>query len=229
MGLLSQLAKKAHDFAVEDDGQDKDKTPAPQTTLKPSWPGVTPMGPGGSFGTAAAPATSPFAVPSSVVPDEAVYQKILHQTDFDTTDVGKTVHKYYDALEGAGLDPNTQFKSALKQAAKLEGITPDKVLATFDSLKAALQAEGDRFSKICDTQSQREVVGRQTKLQQISDSIAQLQAQIADLQTQHTQISAELVDAHGSVANATTQFQLAATRRSQEIDQQKAQFASLLR
>lgn len=227
---LKDFGKKLHDTFVEDDGATAAK-PAPVPTKAPTS--------NFNFGTTAAtgfppPSTvpspaSPFAVPGTVVLDEAVYQRVFKLTDFDQTDVGKAVHKYYDALEGTGLDPNTRFKSALKQAGAIDGITADRVLATFDQLLSTLAAEGDKFGKIVEAQTQKEVVARQQHQQQISDQIAQLTQQIADLQAQHTQLSAELVDAQGKISNAQTQFGLASSRRSNEINQQKAQFAALLK
>ncbi|MGC2233679.1 MAG: hypothetical protein WBA09_19435 [Candidatus Acidiferrum sp.] len=222
---LKDLSKKLHDTFVEDD-------PA-KPAAKPAVPPAhslgfnIPLTPGVAFGTAPAMAPSPFSVPATTVLDEAVYQKIFDRTNFDNTDVGRAMHRYFDALPDT-LDVNTKFKTALMQAAKLDNITPDRVLADFDGLKAALQQESDRFAKVCDTQNTNEVVGRQQRLQQINDNIAKLTAQIADLQGQHTQVSGELVDAQTHIANAQTQMQLATTRRSQEIDQQKAQFAALL-
>lgn len=229
---FKDIQKRLHDALVEDDG----KTPAvkPVTpvahppTMNYGVPTAYPMGPGAFGGAAPAPAaSSPFTVPSTVVVDETIYQRVHQKTDFDQTEVGRTVHKYYDALPQT-LDINTRFKAALAQAGALDNITPDRVLAACDGLKAALQGEVDKFSRIVEGQNQNEVVGRQQHLQQINDQIAKLTQQIADLQQQHTQTSADLVDAQGKIANASTQFQLAVQRRANEIDQQKAQFTALL-
>jgi hypothetical protein len=227
------LYKKLHDSFIEEDPQAEKPVPATPAATPPVKPtfdfsggAAYPMGPGtGATGAATAP--SPFSVPGSVVLDEAVYQRVFQKTDFDQTDVGKAMHRYYDALPDV-LDTNTKFKTALAQAAKLDGITSDKVLAAFDGLKTALQQESDRFSKVCDTQVKNEVTSRQQRLQQISDQIAQLTQQIADLQMQHTKGSGELGEAQSRVTNAQNQFTLAAARRSNEIDQQKAQFTALL-
>jgi hypothetical protein len=225
---MTNILKKLHDTFIEDDApaapepaksQSQNRNPNPSSQV--DWgAGMPPTG-------YVPPASSPFLVPGSTVLDEAVYQRVLQKTDFDQTDVGRTIHKYYDALPDE--ESNQRFKRALAQATKLEGLTPDRVLAAFDGLKAALQQEGDRFAKNCDTRTQNEVTARQQRIQDISDQIAKLTQQIGDLQTQHTQISGELVEAQGKITNAQTQFQLAATRRSQEIDQQKAQFAALLK
>jgi hypothetical protein len=221
------IMKKLHDALVEDDPNTAKPTATPVTSMKqPPAPGS--LGQGFTAAAAPAMAPSPFAVPGTTVLDEAVYQRIFKLTDFDQTDVGKAMHRYFDALPDT-LDVNTKFKTALTQASRLDGITPDRVLAAFDGLKTTLQTESDRFAKIVDAQTKNEVTGRQQRIQQITDQIAQLQQQIADLQAQHTTVSAELVDAQGHITNAETQFHLATQRRNQEIDQQKAQFAALLR
>lgn len=215
---------------VEDDGKDAKKpaaplaaTPAPGFQFPPNFTGA------GNFGaTATAPAmNSPFSIPSNIVPDEAMYQRILKATDFDQSAVGKAVHKYYDALP-ASLDNNTRFKAALAQAATLDKITSDQVLLAFDQLKQALADEGRKFGSAVANQTTKEVVGRQQNLDQINNQITQLTKQIADLQTQHTQISAELADATNKIANNQQQFTLASDRRGHELDQQKATFAALL-
>jgi hypothetical protein len=227
---LKSIIKAAHDAAFDsDDGENK--TPSqPTPTAKPAPQNFNFAGLSPSVGTAPAmtPVASPFAVPGSTVLDEKVYQRVLGLTDFHASDVGQKVQRYYDALEEAGLDTATRLKTAVKQAAKLDGITPDQVLTAFDNLKAALQAESDKFARAVDAQNQKEVIGRQQQLQSISDNIARLQQQITDLQAQHTQVSAELADASNRIANAQTQMQLATARRASEIDQQKAQFAGLL-
>ena len=132
-------------------------------------------------------------------------------------------------MEDSPLDPNTKFKTALGMAKKRDGLTADKVLATFDQLRAALKAESDKFATSVNNMVMKEVTARQVTLDTISATIAQKQKDIEALQQQHTQVNAELADAQTKVSNATTQFGLAAQRRSAEIDQQQAQFAALLK
>jgi len=125
---------------------------AGEETPAPVKPGTTPAPhvafnlPPASFstggGAAAAPAMgSPFSVPGTTVLDEKVYATVLAKTNFNTTTVGKAILKYYDALEGVIADQNGRFKAAIQQAQKLDGITPDQVLATFDQLSAALSTD----------------------------------------------------------------------------------------
>lgn len=228
---FGDLSKKLHDAVMSDDGEEaKNPTPTPAAG-KPVPSSIPNFDFSKLSGAASAPATSfsspsPFAVPGSAVLDEAVYQRVLAKTDFNTTAVGKVIFSYFEGLEG---DDTSRFKSAMKLAAKRDGITPDQVLAAFDSLKSALQTESTKFSQAVDGQNQREVVGRQQSLQTISDNITKLNQQITDQQAQHTKISAELADAQGKIANATTQMQLATQRRASEIDTQKSQFTGLLR
>jgi hypothetical protein len=216
---MTNILKKIHDTFIEDDAPAAPAKPQPRN---PSPASQADWGAGaGTASTAyAPPSPSPFTVPGSGTLDEAVYERVKQKTDFDQTDVGRAVHKYYD---------DQPDKRALALAAKLDGLTADRILGAFDGLKTTLQQEGDRFAKTCDTQTRNEVTARQQQLQQINDQIAKLTQQIGDLQTQHTQVSGELGEAQSKVSNAQTQFQLAASRRGQEIDQQKAQFAALLR
>ena len=171
---------------------------------------------------------SPFTAAAVVVLDESVYQRVFAKTDFDQTDVAKAIHRYFDALPDV-LDTNTKFKTAMAQASKLDGVTADKVLAAFDGLKTKLQSEQDGFANAVGQQTQKEVSVRQQKLQDINDQIAKLTQSIVDLQGQSNTVSAELVDVQNKIANAQQQFGLATQRRSSEIDQQKAQFAALLK
>ena len=225
---LKSLGKKLHDAAFSDDGEEAKPVNSPPAAPKPAAPNYFPR----DFNpqnTAPSGNASPFVVPNATTLDEAVYQRVLDKTNFDKTPVGQLIHKYFDALEDAGLDPTTRFRTAIKQAQRLEKITPDMVLSTFDDLTNALRRESDNFSHAVDGQTQKEVVGRQQQLQQIGDQITKLTQQITDLQGQHTEVSAELVDANTRIANAQTQMQLATNRRGQEIETQKASFAGLLK
>ena len=170
----------------------------------------------------AAPAASPFAIPTTVVVDEKLYQSILSKTNFNTTNVGKAVIRYYDALEGVIADQSQRFKAAIGQAQKLDGITPDQVLATFDQMQAALDADQANFQKLATSEETNQITARQTK-------ITQLQQQVSDLNNQIAQLSTDLTSAQGTHANAVAQYGAAHDKRSQEIQVQKAQVAGLLR
>jgi hypothetical protein len=202
---------------IEDDGQEQ-KKPAPAAV--PPHPAFN-LSPGGFGAAAAAPSGSPFAVPGAAVLDEGVYQAVLKKTNFDDTPVGKTIHKYYDALEGVIADQTQRFKAAIGQAQKLDGVTPDQVLLTFDAMETALETDARGFQGVADKVEQGEIVSRQNK-------IAELQQQVTNLNQQIVRLQTELVDQQTTHANAVQQYGLAQQRRATEIAQQKAQFAALL-
>lgn len=219
---LKDLAKKAGHLAVaaglaEED--EADKQPAPQPPhQQPAHP---------AFNLTFEPQVHaasglPFAVPAAVVLDEGVYQSVLAKTNFDDTPAGKAIHKYFDALDGSGLDTATRFKSAMKQAAALDGVTPDKVLAAFDDMEAALEDDAAGFDKVAQSVEAQQITSRQQKLQDIAE-------QAAALEQQRQQVGAELAEQQQSHANAVAQYGLARQRRASEIQQQKAQFAALLK
>jgi hypothetical protein len=233
MSIADRLKNAAHaatSLVMTEDESTETQKPGPAAPKARPVPAASfSMGAGASPSFApTSPTTSPFAIGGAAVLDEAVYQKVLAKTNFDSTPVGQVIHKYYDALDGTPLDVNTKFKTAITQAQKLDGLTPDHILQAFDDLLTTLQKEGDNFQRAADGLTQREVTSRQQTLQSITDQIAKLTQQIADLQTQHTQVSGELADAQTKVANGSTQFGLASQRRAQEIQQQKAQFQALL-
>lgn len=225
MSRLADAYNKAKHLVVEDD----DPTPTPKTVVKPTEP-VTHAA--FDFSTlaqdtatrldAASGAPSPFAVPGTAVLDENVYQSVLKKTNFDETPVGKAVHKYFDALDGSGLDTNARFRAAMKQAAALDGITAEQVLSTFDQMQTALEKDAQGFQGFATSVETSQITGRQQK-------IADLQAQVANLSQHIARLQSELVDQQSKHANAVTQYGLAQSRRAQEITAQKAQFAALLK
>jgi len=221
---LSQLIHQAKSLVIEEDA-----TPTPAAKPATGTPATHPafnLPPSFSTGTGAAvapaPSGSPFSVPNTTVLDEKVYQSVLAKTNFNTTPVGKAIIRYYDALEGVIADQNARFKAAINQAQKLDSITPDQVLATFDQLSAALDSDATAFQRVADGVQANQITARQTKITSIQQQIETLNSQVAQLQT-------ELASETASHANAVTQYGLAEQRRAQEIAAQKAQVASLLR
>jgi predicted nucleic acid-binding Zn-ribbon protein len=160
---------------------------------------------------------------------EHVYQRILAKTDFSKTQVAATIHKYLDPLSAIpSLDERTRFKTAVVQAKAQEGLSQEKILATFDGLKVALQNEQESFAASAATTKQRELDDRQKKVQEITDAVAQKQKEIAQLQQRLSEVTTELVGAQGKIQRAESQFTIAAQRRAVEIDQEKAKYVSLL-
>ena len=160
---------------------------------------------------------------------EHVYKKILAKTDFQATPVCACIHKYLDPLSAIpAMDERTKFKTAVVQARAQEGLTQEKILATFDGLKVALQNEQESFAAAAEATKDQEITSRQRKVQEISDAIAAKQKEISQLQQQLSQMSTGLVEAQGKIQRAESQFTIAAQRRAVEIDQEKAKYVSLL-
>jgi len=160
---------------------------------------------------------------------EHVYQRILAKTNFSSTQVAATIHKYLDPLSAIPtLDERTRFKTAVVQAKAQEGLTQEKILATFDGLKVALQNEQESFAASAEATKQQEIANRQKKVQEITDAITQKQKEVAQLQQRLSETTTELVGAQGKIQRAESQFTIAAQRRALEIDQEKAKYLSLL-
>lgn len=161
---------------------------------------------------------------------EQVYKRILAKTDFQTTPVAATIRKYLDPLSAIStMDERMKFKTAVVQAKAQEGLTEEKILATFDGLKVALQNEQESFAATAQANKEQEITDRQRKVQEISDAIAGKQKEISQLQQRLSQMSADLVEAQNKIQHAESQFASAAQRRAAEIDQEKAKYTGLLR
>jgi len=160
---------------------------------------------------------------------EQVYKRIFAKTDFQATPVAAVIHKYLDPLSVIpAMDERTKFKTAVVQARAQEGLTEEKILATFDGLKVALQNEQESFSDTAEATKEQEITNRQKKVQEITDTIAAKQREISQLQQRLSQMSTDLVEAQGKIQRAESQFAIAAQRRAVEIDQEKAKYVSLL-
>ncbi len=160
---------------------------------------------------------------------EHCYQRILAKTNFAGTQVFATIHKYLDPLSAIpSLDERMKFKTAVIQAKAQEGLSQEKILATFDGLKVALQNEQESFAASAAATKQREIDDRQKKVQEVTDAISQKQKEIAQLQQRLSEVTTDLVAAQGKIQRAESQFTIAAQRRALEIDQEKAKYASLL-
>ena len=189
----------------------------------------------------ASSATAPAATTSSSSPHpvlssqpmseeiEHVYQRILAKTNFNSTQIAATIHKYLDPLVAIpSLDERTRFKTAVVQAKAQEGLTQEKILATFDGLKVALKNERESFSASAQATREREIADRQKRVQEATDEIARKQSEIAQLQQRLTEMTSELLGAQTRIQHAESQFDAAVQRRAAEIDQEKAKYASLL-
>jgi hypothetical protein len=176
--------------------------------------------------TAVHPAPGAQAVGEEV---ERVYQRILAKTNFNSTQVAMVLHKYLDPLVAiSSLDERTRFKTAVVQARAQEGLTQEKILATFDGLKVALQNEQESFTASAQATKEQEITERQKQVQEASDEIAQKQREIGQLQQRLAEMTNELLATQGKIQRAESQFAKAVQRRALEIDQEKAKYASLL-
>jgi DNA repair exonuclease SbcCD ATPase subunit len=161
---------------------------------------------------------------------EHVYQRIFAKTNFDSTQIAATIHKYLDPLVAIpSLDERTRFKTAVVQAKAQEGLSQEKILATFDGLKVALQNEQESFTASAQATREREIADRQKRVQEATDEIARKQSEIAQLQQRLTEMTSELLGAQSKIQRAESQFAAAVQRRAAELDQEKAKYASLLR
>ncbi|MGA2218783.1 MAG: hypothetical protein ABSG51_11895 [Terracidiphilus sp.] len=203
----------------------------PETPAKHSPPPTAPSAVPATFPSRPVKEAGPpvvFAPPidAGVVPDnDAVYQTLLAKTDFENTGEASTIHKFLDPLKAIPdtvMPANIKFKTAVLQASAQAGLTEDGILGVFEALKSKLQQEKDAFSGKAQVYAAKEVKGRQDQIQQITEQITQLQQELARL-------SNELVEAQGKSSHALSQFEAAVQRRSSELEQQKALYASLLK
>jgi hypothetical protein len=213
-----------HVIIEDDDPKAQGQTPAhPQPHTEAAPPAAAPVA--ASTEVSYRPATAPPMTEET----EHVYQRILAKTNFDATQVAATIHKYLDPLSAIpSLDERTRFKTAVIQAKAQEGLSQEKILATFDGLKVALQNEQESFANSAAATKQREIDDRQKKVQEVTDAIAQKQKEIAQLQQRLSDVTTELVGAQGKIQRAESQFAIAVQRRALEIDQEKAKYVSLL-
>jgi hypothetical protein len=229
-GLFDSIKHMA--FEDEPEKAEKPETinsPAAAQTFGTAAHAYAPAAPAESFApseTSAPPVGYQMPIDTGVVPDnDEAYRKLLSKTDFEGTDVAATIHKFLEPLKAipdTAMPPNIKFKTAVLQAQAQAGLTQDGILAVFDTLKARLQQEEDAFNAKAQQFVAREITGRQ-------DHISQITAQITQLQQQLAQLSGELVEAQGKSAHVQSQFAAAAQRRGGEIEQQKAQYAALLK
>ena len=207
----------------------EDEPEAPQKPAGASsnqTPAVTPAAHAPAFEAPPIESAPIRPIDTGTVPDDdQVYKRLLARTDFETTDVAATIHKFLDPLKviaDSVMPPNMKFKTAVLQASAQAGLSEASILGAFDHLKAQLQQEQDAFDGKAHEFLSREVSSRQDRIAQITSQISQLQQELAHL-------SGELVEAQGKATHAQSQFTAAAQRRAIEIEQQKAQYASLLK
>jgi hypothetical protein len=220
---FKDLANKAKHLIVEDDETPKTLAPHANATVSAPYPAFNLGSMGAAVGVAPATvsADSPFEVPNTVVLDEKVYQSVFAKTNFDTTSAGKVVHKYFNSLEGSAMSTDERLKTAMKQASTIDNISADQVLAAYDQMQSALEADAADFHKVADGVQANQITARQTK-------IAVKQQQVETINAEITQLQTELISEQNNYTHAVQQYGLAEQRRAQEIAGNKAHFAVLL-
>jgi hypothetical protein len=165
---------------------------------------------------------APVSNPAGYHPVQSeCYQNLLKKTNFDSTEAGKTLQKYLHPLESVPLDPGTKNKMALAQAREIEGLTADKVLATFDGLKVTLKQEEDHFNDLMSQAQAKEVDGRQAQINSLSEEINAKQAQLV-------QLSTDMASMQNKIQQKKMEFSSAVQTRASELDQQKAHYQGIL-
>lgn len=159
---------------------------------------------------------------SQALPQGNAYKKLKDKTDFDNTDVGRSLKKYLDPLASLALDEHTKMKAAVAQAQTQDNLTADRILSTLDGLKDTLVSEQGHF---------RDAMAQATakEIDQRKQAIDGTQKQIEQLQQTLIQLTTELAQQKAKLDRAQSDFDSAFATRNAELDQQKMHFAELLR
>ena len=176
---------------------------------------------------AAAPAASPPAgsAPEPVLAadaDDGIYRALLEKTSFDATDAGRAIGKYLGAMDAVPLEASLKLETAIAQARRIDGVTDDALLASFDAMRRALELEQRSFQEASARFKAGEVDDREGRMRALTTEIDDRQAQLARL-------TAELAQARASMARTTARFTTAADRRDHEIAQERDRLAAVLR
>jgi hypothetical protein len=155
-------------------------------------------------------------------PDDGIYRALVEKTSFEATDAGRLVGRYLGAMDALPLEASLKLKTAIAQARRLDGLTDETLLASFDAMRGALAVEQRSFLEASARFKAGEIDDREGRMRALTTEIDDRQAQLARL-------TAELAQARASVARTTAQFNTAADRREHEIAQEHARFAAVLR
>lgn len=169
------------------------------------------------------PVTVPAPVAVMTVGDsDELYQGLLSRTSFETTTVGELVHKYLSAMESLPLERGMKVRTAIQQAKKLDHVTDEAIIDTFEQMEKALQTQQNVFAKSAMTESNSQILDKQHQVEALSEEIKQKQELIAKL-------TAEITDAQVRISAVGTRFAAAVRRRVAEIDQEKSTFLAALK
>jgi hypothetical protein len=156
--------------------------------------------------------------------DVSHYQRLRDNTDFDQTEVGAALKRFSAPLDGVITDDKQKFQAVLALARTQDstGSIATKILTTFDSLLASLTRMQADFKTATDAYQHDEIEARQEKLKTLNDGLAQMQQEISSA-------SRELVNAQTKLRTTSLEFDTACQRRTAELKEQKAHFASLMK
>lgn len=160
--------------------------------------------------------------PQSAESSDEAYKRIFAQTDFDGTEIGQTIKKFRDPLEALPLSPTDKFKAAIAQAQAQAGVTAAAVLGVFTTLQNKIGTLKTEFDERTIGYRSEKIEARQQRIEQIDDEMAKLQEERIRTHT-------ELLEAENKSARVQAQFAAAVQRRSEELQIQEQQFATLLK
>jgi hypothetical protein len=137
------------------------------------------------------------------------YQKMLANTDFDDTEVGKVLKQFSAPLQGVVMDEKQKFQAVLALARNsLGGVVTAKILGTFDELLNRLASMQTDFNAGAAAFERDEIVEKQKEL---------------------TAATADLDSAQARLRFTVDGFAAALKTRTDELRQQRAHYESLMK
>jgi vacuolar-type H+-ATPase subunit I/STV1 len=154
---------------------------------------------------------------ASVIPQapNPSYDLLLAKTNFDSTDVGVTFHKYYDRLTRI-KDEQQRVATALDLAAN-DGVDRQRVIQAFQQIEARLKSEIQEFNATTDHMREETMV---KKGAQVRDN----ESKIAELQRWNEDLRKEVETAKQKIGKVKGDFDAAVQRRISELHAQKQSF-----
>ncbi len=160
--------------------------------------------------------------PSDTGSSTKAYQRLANIVSFESTDYGALFTKYLTPLLSLPIEEHAKYKAALAQASAQEGLTAEKILATFDGLKTVLQGEVAHFEETASTMEKNDIADKQNQLTELDNKIH-------ELQSQRESLSIEVNTSKQRINKVRTEFSAAVDKLSHELENQKAHYAGLLK
>jgi hypothetical protein len=142
------------------------------------------------------------------------YEKLRSKINFDSTETGVVFNKYLNPLASLPIKDEDKFKAAMAQAKAQEGLTVEKILATFDGLQVRLTQENENFKEALSSQK--------TALDEKTKQRDEIQRQLNALNAEVEQLTTRCTTAQGK-------FDAAVNQLSSFLTTQKENFAKLLK